>query len=420
MERIVAATYRLAGGERFWLPQLLSSIFWLVGGGLLYRIAEKTASPAAALFSLAFYLLLPFAVVASRSFQPDPLMVMLLLAGSLAILRYYEQPTSARLIAATGLSALAVLVKPVGLFALVGVFVSLGISRYGVRRAIATPAFLLFSTAILLPTIAFYVYGVFISGFLRDQARSSFLPQLLIDPFFWRGWLANIDRVVGLTPFIGALVGVLLFAPGLPRNMVVGWWAGYAAFCLVFNYHIATHDYYHLQLVPIVALSLGPIVALITRSLNDARDGSYLRLAFWCIALLALSLNLAATRFRLVNPGYKDRVRVSEQIGEHVKHSPNTVYLSSDYGLPLEYHGALSGRPWPLASDLEWERLAGVPAPDAERRFDSVFARAAPQYFIVEDLEQLVQQPDLRRFLIERFPLVVRTDEFLIFKLEDR
>jgi hypothetical protein len=58
--------------------------------------------------------------------------------------------------------------------------------------------------------------------------------------------------------------------------------------------------------------------------------------------------------------------------------------------------------------------------PDAERRFDSVFARAAPRYFIVEDLEQLAQQPDLRRFLIEPFPLVVRTDEFLIFKLEDR
>jgi hypothetical protein len=49
-----------------------------------------------------------------------------------------------------------------------------------------------------------------------------------------------------------------------------------------------------------------------------------------------------------------------------------------------------------------------------------VFARAARRYFIVEDLEQLAQQPDLRRFLIEWFPLVVGTDEFLIFKLEDR
>jgi hypothetical protein len=56
-----------------------------------------------------------------------------------------------------------------------------------------------------------------------------------------------------------------------------------------------------------------------------------------------------------------------------------------------------------MLSSIFWLLGGGFRSPD-------VFTRAAPRYFIVEDLEQLAQQPDLRRFLIEPFPLVVRTD----------
>jgi hypothetical protein len=101
-----------------------------------------------------------------------------------------------------------------------------------------------------------------------------------------------------------------------------------------------------------------------------------------------------------------------------VNHSSRTIFLAGDYGVPLEYHGLLSGSPWPLASDLEWERLAGVPALDAEARFLRWFAPRRPDYFIVQDLREFEQQPDLERFLTDHFPMVAKTPDYLIFKLK--
>ena len=94
------------------------------------------------------------------------------------------------------------------------------------------------------------------------------------------------------------------------------------------------------------------------------------------------------------------------------------VHLSGDYGLPLEYHGLLSGFPWPLASDLEWERLAGVPSTGAADRFREKYAGRSPHYFVVEDLQELAKQPDLERFL-SRFPVVARTGDYVIFALAE-
>lgn len=419
MELLTATGYHLFGGERFWISKLLSTTFWLIGAGCLYWIARRIADAKAALFSTAFYLFLPFAVVASRSFQPDSLMVMLLLASILAILRYYDQPSRRRLTVVSILSAAAIFVKPVSLFAIYAVFVLLAFHRHGIKKTITSPGFLVYFPVTFLPTLLFYIfYGIFIAGDLRVQAQASFLPQLLLDPFFWRGWLNNIHLVVGFPTLIGALLGVLMFRKGLSRILMLGLWTGYALFCLVFNYHIATHDYYHLQLVPIVALSLGPVAALLLNRLQDVSREWYWHTAIGSILLLAMLLSFNVTRSRLLNPEFESKKRAAEEVGELVNHSTHTIYLASDYGLSLEYHGELSGRPWPLISDLEWERLAGVPTPGAETRFNDWFAGDSPRYFIVLDLWQFEQQEDLKAFLMQSFSVIAQNDSFVIFDLQ--
>ena len=88
-ERVVAAAYLLAGGERVWIARLLSSLFWIAGGVALYALARRMVSGEAgpALVALGYYLLLPLGVQASRSFQPDPGMVMWLLLFAYALYR---------------------------------------------------------------------------------------------------------------------------------------------------------------------------------------------------------------------------------------------------------------------------------------------------------------------------------------------
>jgi len=421
MEILAAGGYFVMGGEHYWIPKLLSTSFWLLGGLFLYWIARRITDASAALFAIAFYLFLPFAVVASRSFQPDPLMVMLLLASILAVLRYDEQPTRSRLAILIGLSAAAIFIKPVSLFAIFVVFALISFRRQGVKKSISTPSFYAFFMLSLLPTILFYLaYGLFLGGGLREQARSSFLPGLLLDPFFWKGWLDNIQSVIGLPALVGAFLGVMLFRKGLPRLVILGLWIGYVLFCLTFDYHIATHDYYHLQLIPIVALALGTVFATLLGRLLELNRDLFWRTGVWTVLLLALALSLASAWSRMADSTWRAEVGSAEQVGELVRHSTDTVFLASDYGLSLEYHGELSGQPWPLVSDLQWETLAGVPSPKAPERFDTWFAKDSPRYFIVMDLRELEQQQDLKAFLTQNYPILSQGDDFLVFDLQQK
>jgi hypothetical protein len=198
---------------------------------------------------------------------------------------------------------------------------------------------------------------------------------------------------------------------------MLGLWIGYVAFGYAFNFAFASHDYYQLQLVPIVAISLAPLLAAVVRHVEHVRPGVASRVVLGGVLAIALALLVVDARARTSNPGWQDEVALREAIGEAVEHSPRTIFLAGDYGVPLEFHGLLSGMAWPLAADAEWERLSGLPVQSASERFESSFAGAEPEYFIVQDLGELAQQPDLEEFLYEGFPVVRSTDEYLIFDL---
>jgi MFS family permease len=302
-------------------------------------------------------------------------------------------------------------------FAILGAFTAIAIDRQGIRRAIMSQTLLVFITIILLPTITIYIYNVVTGRFFPHEAWKTLLPQLWISSFFWRNWVNNIGLTVGFIPFIGALLGLLFFRDGLPRSLAIGLWTGYVIFGLVLNYNFATHDYYQLQLIPIVGLSLGPIVALVMNHLNHTRPQLHWRVAAWSALLLGLVLSIGVARSRLVNADAEHKVRTQREIGEMVKHSTKTIFLSSDYGVPLEYEGLLSGSSWPLQWDLEWERLAGLRSPSAEERFNTRFVKNSPEYFIVEDVREFEQQPDLKQFLRAHYPKLAENHEYVIFDL---
>jgi len=424
MELLVSTGYRLLGGEALWLPRLLSSVFWLVGGVFLHSIIRRIADPLAALFGTAFYLFLPFAVVASRSFQPDPLMIMLMLASIWAILRHDVAPSRQRMIAAGALSALAIVVHPRSTFVLLAVFVSLSVLREGIRglagdrRAIRS--LIAFGAVALVPPLIVYGYAISAGVFRSGEAQANILPQLWWSAFLWQGWLFNIGVTVGLTAFFGGLLGIFLHREGSPRALVLGMWAGYFALGLVYDYAIATHDYDHLQLVPIVAISTAPILALVISHLSQARPSFPSRSLMTGILCVALAVTLVEARGRLANPDWQWRVAVKEEIGAIVGHSTRTIFLSSDYGVALEYHGLLAGTPWPLAADLEWERLAGVAGLHPLQRLDELRRDEAADYFIVEDLAEFNAQPELKDILTQTYPVLASSSEYLIYDLLPR
>jgi hypothetical protein len=135
---------------------------------------------------------------------------------------------------------------------------------------------------------------------------------------------------------------------------------------------------------------------------------------------LALLLSLIIARAELANSNSESTIQNAEEVGTLVHHSTNTIYLASDYGLSLEYHGELSGEPWPLTSDLEWEKLTGNPALRAQERFTNWFAKDSPDYFIVEDMMEFEGQPDLKEFLMAKYPIIAQNDSYIVFALNGK
>jgi 4-amino-4-deoxy-L-arabinose transferase-like glycosyltransferase len=418
LEYVAASLYHLAGGEHLWIPRVLSSIFWLTGGMCVYLIGIRIASKDAGLISLAFYLFLPFAVAASRSFQPDPLMIMLLLFTILAILRYHDS-TSWRTLIVTGIvSGLAVFVKPVCLFPILASFLALAINRQGAKGLIS-PQTSLFVLLSFLAASLFYFNGIFITGSLRAQAQSSFLPKMILEPYFWKFWLKHIYAVTGFIPFIGGLVGVFLLRQGWQRALLAGLWLGYFAFGLSFTYHIHTHNYYQLQLVPIVALSVGPVCSSILTLLIEANRHRHLYFQAGAYCLLFLSVILSAglyIRSREELPEFDSQVRLAREIGEIIAHSKATVFLDFN-GQALRYYGGFSGAYWPDQGEQRAAQLWGEPDLTVLQRFEAMSRNKAPEYFIVTNLVELEAQGELNEYLRENFVVLAENAQYVIFDL---
>lgn len=451
IDHAVVLGYRIMGGEHLWIPRVLSSIFWIVGGVFLYLIAGKILSSGAALFSTVFYLFLPFGISASRSFQPDPFMVMLLLFSIFMILKYYERPSLSKLIITAIVSSSAMLIKPYSIFLIFGAFISISIYTQGIRKSLINRDVLIFIFLSPLPGAVYYLSGLLTDiGFLRELTQTSFFPHLLLSPYFWKDWLAMIARVVGLIAFTGAFLGLFIIRNGLSRALLIGLWIGYFIFGLVFTYHIHTHDYYQLQFIPVVALSLGPVGALVINRLFrlfSSRRRIAILLVFFLVLIFGISININKVQrkdhngyikifgyvmginpqfYKFINEDFEKEVRIAKEIGEIVNHSSKTVFLTLDYGRSLAYHGELSGFAWPISGSLKEWKLKGIRALNQEELFNpryltikayGKYIKYSPEYFLITDFDEFGKQPDFKDFLHTNFPIMAKSDDYLIFDL---
>ena len=74
IELISAGIYRIAGEEIPWVQRLISIGFWMLGAWALFEIAKTISGRFGGLFSLVFYLFMPYSILYSRLTMPDPMM----------------------------------------------------------------------------------------------------------------------------------------------------------------------------------------------------------------------------------------------------------------------------------------------------------------------------------------------------------
>lgn len=418
-EAITALGYRIAGSEQIAIPHLLTTSFWLVGAFCLYRCARRLQLGASAFVALAYVLFQAFGVIASRSFQPDPLLIMSICASLYAILEDDFAPAPRRLALAAATTGFAMLVKPVAAFFLLPVFAALCIRRAFPLRWLASYRPWVFGAIALLPTALYYLPGLIGGGAIAGQAQTSFLPQMWHSHGFWLDWLRKIDFVLGRPALYAALLGSLLAPTPLARLVLFMLWLGYFAYGVTFTRHISSHDYYQLPLILIVGLAWA---ALCERAFGFLRrfDPGWR----WAVALAGSCLfgYLALTSIRdralpMLQRRNDAGIAMYKQVGEVVHHSNKVVFLSPDsYGGPMQYFGEIAGWNWPTLLDQKRARKRGYPFGDplanlAEKR------AAGAEYFVATSKRELHRQRVLSDYLYKSFQCVRRTDDYVVYDL---
>ena len=412
LDALVALSYLATGGENLWLGRMWSIIFWLIGGWFVFLLARRITSSDGGVVAVAYYLFLPLGVIGSRSFQPDALMVMLLVITAYSLLRWSDERTWTWAIIA-GLSAgLTVLVKgrplPIIAALLAGVMLSAGKPGNTLRDR---KAWSILGLVVLLPAL-YYVASIGSETASYLKAYSTGLAALLLEPAFYVRWLNFFDRLLFLNlAFIG-VIGIV-FLRKRARGLMLGFWIGFILYGLALPYTIYTHDYYSLPAVPIVGLSLAPIAALLLARVARLHMS-------WQVFVVVVGVSLIAFRAWLVRSGILGTDYYSEPagwiaMGEELPAQGSIIGLTHDYGARVAYYGRRSVAVWPTGQDYSFYELQGGNKGTFDEEFE---ARAIGyDYFLVTLMGEFENQPLLKQKLFDQFPLVSEGDGYLLFDL---
>jgi 4-amino-4-deoxy-L-arabinose transferase-like glycosyltransferase len=413
IENIVAYTYRFTG-ELLWIARIYSSLFWLIGALFLFLLVRDLTSVDGALASTAVYLFLPYAVTASRSFQPDPLMVMLTVVFLWAVYQWSKNPASYSFAILAGLfGGLAILVKFVAAFFVIAGGLGALLGRLSLRDALKQPQVYVLCGLGVLPGAAYVIYGVFIAGYLGQQFDGRFIPALFLSPSYYLGWIGMLNIVVGGIPLMFALLGLFFFMDEKQR-FVTSLWIGYFIFGLYFNYHISSHDYYSLPLIPIVAVSIAPLADLFFAQLAKLTTDRLFRFSALGLLSFGIFASLWSIRADMKSVDYRPEVRVWQEIGQKAD-GYNLAGLTQDYGSRLAYWGWLFVTPWPTLGDVNYHSDLRGAQGDFEEQFNDLALKK--DLFIVTDFEELYRQPFLKEKL-SQFPIFAQGNGYIIYEIK--
>lgn len=456
LEGVVAVIYLATGGETIWVARLVNILLWLVGGLALFGLARRIVETfnfqvsslpfggVCALAALAYYLVLPFAVQASRSFQPDPAMVVWLILAAFCFYRWSENRQWRWALLAGLLGGLAILTKAVAIYPAAGASLAIVLYASGngrnfitrVLSAARNPQAWVLAVMMLTPTAIYYLSRGERAGEYFSSWTAA-LSHLLLQPSLYIRWLGLVQGLVGWLALLLALVGVWI---ALRRRearrggaLLLGWWGGYIAYGLFLPYQISTHSYYQLQLVPLVAFSLAPAAGWLLERLSPlpstAEEGSsetgartghaskHSRIGLSALAGLSVLWLVYASWQALIplySRDYRGEPAYWQEIAAMLPQDGKIIALTQDYGYRLMYYGWRKVTLWPNRGEYKVMQLRG-----SDKEFQEFFAKRTEgkSYFLITAFNQFNDQPNLQEILSSNFPVWAQGPGYLIYDL---
>ena len=415
IENITAATYHLVGGEYVWIARIYSSLFWVLGGLALFLLTRQIVSDDGGILALIYYLFVPFGLVASRTFQPDPMMTAMIITAWMSFY-YWDKSSSWKWAILAGLTAgLAMYIKSTSAFFLFPGMALVVLSRKKVLETIRDGQVWVIALIASLPVLAYHIYGLFISGILVSQLGARFFSQMWSDPGFYRLWGNALSKVTGhyLILLIG-LLGLLLIKKRRDMVFLTAIWAGYLLYGFGFSYHISTHLYYTLPVIPLLGISIGAVSDWI---FQHARKFNLEKLMVVGTALLVI-LGVSGGYFLLAREDYRHEPAYYQKVADFVEPTAKIVALTQDYGYRLSYYGWRIIQPWKGNEDLIYSELK-----DSETGpFSERFSRYSENfdYFIITRKGEFRRLKNLSQELYAHYPILAEGGGYLIFDLRER
>jgi len=205
-----------------------------------------------------------------------------------------------------------------------------------------------------------------------------------------------------------AMAGTLL-APAPARWLLLGGWVGYLLYGLMLPFQMFTHSYYHIQLVPLVALGLALAAeAVISKAVGSSRP---VKAALVALVVVVVGYEAWAARSVLVAENFYDAPGYWKSVGAAIPVNADVIGLTQDYGYDLMYWGWRKVDLWPFDTDLSSVKNAGK---DPAAQFAEL--TAGDNYFLVTSFGQLEYQPNLKKIL-GGYPVAASGDGYVLYDL---
>jgi hypothetical protein len=415
MEHLVAFIYRLIGHEDMRVARLLSIFFWIIGAIPLFLLARKMTTLNGAFVAMAVYLFNPFGTIASRSFQPDPLMVMTIIWALYFQFTWAEKDSLKNAILAGIFTGLALFIKASAVF-FVGIpMVGLVFSK-GLWKSLKNWRVWLIAAIALIPTILYYWISATVGGNAGAIFGARWVPALFSDPKWYLKWFMMAKFVVGYYPIFIALLGFFFLREKPHKIFFFSLWLGYLLYGFMFAYHIYTHDYYHLPLIPITALGFGFVAAQLFSLLETRSLHWFSKMLVILLLLFGVGLNVMKARSDMIGESFRHEAKYWKDLGDRIGRSSSVIALTHDYGYRLSYWGFIQPDLWPTRGDLTVKQLIGSTDPEFQTLFD--MRTEGKHYFLVTLIGEMEGQPALQEYLFAHYPYQ-EGDGYYLFDLKN-
>ena len=291
-----------------------------------------------------------------------------------ALFRWSEKQSWKWVIASGILAGIAVLTKAVAAYVISGAAVAMVIYTLGriqsdsgkseplikrflafIKRILLNPQVWTMAVLMIAPVTMYYMSR-------GDRASSYFsswtlaLSHLLLEPGTYVRWLRLVESLMGLAVLLVALLGVLIARPR-SRSLLIGLWIGYFVYGLFLPYQMYTHNYYHLELLPIIALSMVSIVEIVVSKL--AHQPKVWRVLAVVISITVMLYTAWFSTFSLYIEDHRNERAYWEEIGALLPSDGKIIGLTQDYGYRLMYYGWRKIILWPPRGEFKLAKLRG-------------------------------------------------------------